>query len=474
MADDYAPALTEEEEEQQRQESVGMGYPPAVPVSPVATAAPSSPYPAVAANPDTMKSLAATPTAIPALAPTPEQQLGKRPTPEDYKPAELHGWKKGLGALFTGMAAYGSPEQGQQVYKQLFTDPGERANQQYQDAVSDYDKQVEGKRQAGKDESEGNLRTAQTAHTQAETDSLRNPVPDFGKTGKDLALHDLMTGDNGNPRINPGTGKPYSYLEALRDTEKAGKEVKPESRRTERTVRVVGGVPHEVLIDAQTGDDIKDLGATKVAGESSADKRSAAETVQVEREARTAVHKAEQEYNGARSSVEMQKQFIKEAKGGNKEAVRIVPLEGALQITTSQGVHRINRTEVEQYGSAGSIFDRIQGKIGSGLTGKSIPNDVLDDMDKMTDVLQTNAHDRYKREYEYNKKVVEGYGVKDFDKRVPMVEQKDTTSGDTGKGESPTPHTHGFSIGAWQKANPNGDINQVKAAAKAQGWKLLP
>jgi hypothetical protein len=39
--------------------------------------------------------------------------------------------------------------------------------------------------------------------------------------------------------------------------------------------------------------------------------------------------------------------FLEEAKSGNKTAVKIVPLQGALQITTSQGVHRINRTEVD-------------------------------------------------------------------------------------------------------------------------------
>jgi hypothetical protein len=293
-------------------------------------------------------------------------------------------------------------------------------------------------------DTENAQRTAQTAEEQeatrempakanlenAQADALNNK-PDItaGKTPDELVLHDLMTGENGRPRVNPNTGQPYKYLEAYAATKQAAQDTKPDNAQTDKTVRIVNGVPHEILIDKKTGADIKDLGQTKLPGESSEQKRSAAESVQVEREARAAIHKAEQEYNGALSTVQMQRQLIKDAKGGNKEAVRIVPLEGALQITTSQGVHRINRTEVEQYGQAGSLYDRIVGRIGSGVSGKSIPNDVLADMDAMTQELAQNAHQRYQREYDYNKQVVEGYGGKDFDKRVPMMPAGNTESG---------------------------------------------
>ncbi|HJS97858.1 MAG TPA: hypothetical protein VJ756_02115 [Terriglobales bacterium] len=45
------------------------------------------------------------------------------------------------------------------------------------------------------------------------------------KTGQGTdvqALHDLMTGDNGQPRVNPQTGKPYTYLEAFTAVKQAG------------------------------------------------------------------------------------------------------------------------------------------------------------------------------------------------------------------------------------------------------------
>ncbi len=73
-------------------------------------------------------------------------------------------------------------------------------------------------------------------------------------------------------------------------------------------------------------------------------KHTASELAQVERETRTAIRKADSDYRTAESTANLQRNFIAEAKGGNKAAVKIVPLEGALEITTSQGVHRINRT----------------------------------------------------------------------------------------------------------------------------------
>jgi hypothetical protein len=55
---------------------------------------------------------------------------------------------------------------------------------------------------------------SQIAHTEAETEALKNPKPKEGVTPEETTIHDLMTGENGQPRANPETGKPYSYLEA--------------------------------------------------------------------------------------------------------------------------------------------------------------------------------------------------------------------------------------------------------------------
>src|SRR5580704_144950 len=56
---------------------------------------------------------------------------------------------------------------------------------------------------------------AETTHLGAETDALRHPQPKQGLTPEETTMHDLMAGgENGQPKINPKTNKPYQYLEA--------------------------------------------------------------------------------------------------------------------------------------------------------------------------------------------------------------------------------------------------------------------
>lgn len=62
-----------------------------------------------------------------------------------------------------------------------------------------------------------------------------------GKTPDEQAIHDLMAGNNGTPRINSKTGKPYTYLEAYTDVKQAAQDVKPEKE----------GTPEQQLISAK-------------------------------------------------------------------------------------------------------------------------------------------------------------------------------------------------------------------------------
>ncbi len=61
------------------------------------------------------------------------------------------------------------------------------------------------------------LQQAQIGNLNSETQARLNPPIKVGTTPEETALHDLMTGNNGQPRINPDTGKPYQYLEAFND-----------------------------------------------------------------------------------------------------------------------------------------------------------------------------------------------------------------------------------------------------------------
>lgn len=52
----------------------------------------------------------------------------------------------------------------------------------------------------------------------------------IGMTPEETTIHDLMTGENGQPRINPQTDKPYQYLEAYQQMKQAGE--KPDAAKT--------------------------------------------------------------------------------------------------------------------------------------------------------------------------------------------------------------------------------------------------
>lgn len=88
--------------------------------------------------------------------------------------------------------------------------------------------------------------------------------------------------------------------------------------------------------------------------------------------------------------------MMQAAKSGNVIAYQIIPEEGTLQITTSQGVHRINMAEIQQYAGGGSLWQRMQGHFGRALTGASIPNSVLDDMAAIQKIQQEGSQQKYK------------------------------------------------------------------------------
>jgi hypothetical protein len=239
-------------------------------------------------------------------------------------------------------------------------------------------------------------------------------------------------------------------------TDQEGKEIpdaklwtKPEAEKNLEKITVLGpdGHPHVYGVNAK-GEKVQDFGQSYVPPKESRQDKSADV---VERETRTAIRKAQENYRGAEATANMQREFIKEAKGGNKAAVKIVPLEGALEITTSQGVHRINRTEVEQYGGAGSLWDKINGAIGKGLTGKDIPDNVLNDMDRMTQEVQKNAWERYNGEYEDNIGIAKNNGVANIEQHLPRIKQRgaDHSEGSFDASKLTNFHTNGTQRIGW-------------------------
>jgi hypothetical protein len=76
--------------------------------------------------------------------------------------------------------------------------------------------------------------------------------------------------------------------------------------------------------------------------------------------ATAAATKAGEDYAQAQSVTQTLQQMLAAAKSGNVVSYKIIPQEGALQITTSQGVHRINMAEIQNYGG-GLVAAEIAG-----------------------------------------------------------------------------------------------------------------
>jgi hypothetical protein len=104
--------------------------------------------------------------------------------------------------------------------------------------------------------------------------------------------------------------------------------------------------------------------------------------------------KAGTDYAQAKSVSDRLQLMMDAAKNGDVVSYQLIPEEGALQVTTSQGVHRINMAEIQNYGG-GSLFQRLEGHLGKALTGKSIPDSVLNDMTEMQKIQSEGARTKY-------------------------------------------------------------------------------
>ena len=149
--------------------------------------------------------------------------------------------------------------------------------------------------------------------------------------------------------------------------------------------------------------------------------------------------------------------MMEAAKQGNVVSYQLIPQEGALQLTTSQGVHRINMAEIQNYGG-GSLWQRMEGHIGKQLTGKSIPDSVLNDMADMQKIQQQGAQSKYENTL---KTINQNYGS-NF-KPIPIE-----TGGPQGTGDTVRVQIPGHPPGAiprsalqqFQQENPGAQVLQ--------------
>lgn len=235
---DYAPVGIYDDED----ELLKNGYAPAVPAAPDPAEASASAYPPVGSTAD-LENLATSHRLSPYPAPTPaigstedleneaaaahaKPFTGAAPTPaapqwKDYAPAAPQGFGSKLGHAIAGLF---------RPTDYVFNErPLDQARERYKNAVAEYEAPIVN--EAKEAETEKNEATAENERAQAA--KARNPQPKEGLTPEETTIHDLMTGENGQPRQNPETGKPYSYLEAYSAVQQAKSDTKAPPKQTD-------------------------------------------------------------------------------------------------------------------------------------------------------------------------------------------------------------------------------------------------
>jgi hypothetical protein len=177
--------------------------------------------------------------------------------------------------------------------------------------------------------------------------------------------------------------------------------------------------------------------------------------------ASAAATKAGEDYAQAQSVSERLQAMMDAAKKGNVVSYQLIPEEGALQVTTSQGVHRINMAEIQNYGG-GSLWQQMQGHLGKALTGESIPASVLSDMSEMQKIQSEGAQTKYNNAL---KTINQTYGAKFQPVQMDKMQRNESP----GAGKT-------LSMSAIQQAAKDHGVSVEEATrqAKAAGYTVSP
>ncbi len=108
-------------------------------------------------------------------------------------------------------------------------------------------------------------------------------------------------------------------------------------------------------------------------------------------------NKVEQPYQDALEKASTLRSVIDAAKNGNMTAAGVQSLLGTLGLVTTEGVKRINSTELQQFAGAGSLLERIKGEAGSLVAGQKLSPKLQDDLAQLSDLLQKSARSKYEQ-----------------------------------------------------------------------------
>jgi hypothetical protein len=131
-------------------------------------------------------------------------------------------------------------------------------------------------------------------------------------------------------------------------------------------------------------------------GAQTAEQRRAQDFAEQQAGRRELTDKVETPYRTAVTSAQTLRDVVTDAKAGNKVAASLQNLQTTMAAIRSQGLNRINQTEIGTTAGAGSVWDRLVGWMGHATEGQPVPPDVQNDMLKYADILEKAAYDNYK------------------------------------------------------------------------------
>lgn len=137
----------------------------------------------------------------------------------------------------------------------------------------------------------------------------------------------------------------------------------------------------------------------------------------------TALQKQSDDYQKLVGSANTLKQSLQAAQDGNEMAAAVAPLQGTLFITTTEGVKRINQTELAGVEGAGSLIQRVNGALGKAAGGGPLSQSLKDDMSKLVDLYTESKYGSYKNQTDYTKQI---HGL---DKTTPILAQDGSIAG---------------------------------------------
>jgi len=105
--------------------------------------------------------------------------------------------------------------------------------------------------------------------------------------------------------------------------------------------------------------------------------------------------KVEAPFRQAQQSAQELRDLVHAAQAGNKEAASLQALQATMSTVRANGLNRLNQAEMKLPEGAGSVWDRVAGKVGKLVSGQPIDASLQKDLLDLADLMEKGAYNRY-------------------------------------------------------------------------------